>query len=520
MTDPSIEAPSVPRSLSPLQGFLVFLAGATVLFVEIAGSKVLAVIFGSSLYVWSALITVTLLSIALGAGLGGKVADRWPVPRTLAVLYLGAGIFLGAAVPLRRLAFPLAEGLDLRAGTFLSALMLYFLPLALLSAVPPVVVRLNAPSRDHLGRTVGWISALGTTGSFIGALATGFFLVPNFPLSHLFLLFAFLLALLGAVAWKGRSPLPAAAFLAVWAICLFLLSPVDRLTALGKGKDFVELETRQDLYGQTQVLQVRDMRMLFLDGIYQGGVTYATGVSLSEYTATMEVLGFAAVPRAKRALVVGLGAGVLPSDLYRRGLDVDAVDINPQVVDVYSTWFDPAFPRERLHVADGRRYVARADGPYDLVFVDVYAGEEIPSHMLTREAFAEARETLSEDGALVLNYLGFRDTEDSRVLATLLATLRTSFAAVQAFSTQETGDLVNVIVVARKTEGPWAPSREVVYGEGRSEALSDVLAREVRAAKPLERLFTDDWCPVDYLDRELRFAWRREKIEAMRASLE
>ena len=62
------------RRATPLAGVAlavaVFLSGAVLLGVEIAASRVLAPTFGSSLYVWGALIGVVLTGLALGYAIG------------------------------------------------------------------------------------------------------------------------------------------------------------------------------------------------------------------------------------------------------------------------------------------------------------------------------------------------------------------------------------------------------------------------------------------------------------------
>ena len=76
-------------------GTAVFLSGAALLGVEIAASRVLAPTFGTSLYVWGALIGVVLSGLAIGYWAGGVLADRWPSP----YLFVGA-IALGAVLVL------------------------------------------------------------------------------------------------------------------------------------------------------------------------------------------------------------------------------------------------------------------------------------------------------------------------------------------------------------------------------------------------------------------------------------
>ena len=57
---------------------LVFWAGAVLMGLEIAGSRVLAPHFGNSVFVWGSLISVFLIALSLGYYLGGRMADRRP----------------------------------------------------------------------------------------------------------------------------------------------------------------------------------------------------------------------------------------------------------------------------------------------------------------------------------------------------------------------------------------------------------------------------------------------------------
>jgi spermidine synthase len=493
----------------------VFLAGAVILFVELAGAKLLAVVFGSSLYVWSALITVTLLSMAVGAWWGGRLADRRPFPGTLAWLWIGSALSLGAAVPLRQLVFPLTDQMDLRLGTILSSLALFFFPLAFLSAVSPVVIKLSDPLRDNLGRTVGKISALGTAGSCFGALATGFFLVPHFPLTRLFLYLSFALALMGAALWAGARKTAPAVFLIFWCAILVLFSPERPFSLYGNSVVTAVLDLRQSLYGQIQVVENDSSRLLFLDGIFQGGKEMPSGISTSEYAVSMEVLGCSAVPKARNALVIGLGSGIIPSNLAQRGIAVDIVEINSQMVELGKKWFNLGLPPERIHLEDGRRFLRKSPATFDLVFLDAFSGEEIPAHLLTREAFQDIHKRLSENGALVLNYVGFLDPAYSRVLFTVFSTLKTVFSSVETFSTGAKGDLSNFIIVARTNPGSWNPVSDVAWGKGNVVSLKTLLNSRVQPGTPYTFLFTDDFCPLDWLDRKTRFTWRKDSVSLM-----
>src|SRR5215203_4860521 len=82
-------------------GAIIFCANAALLVLQLVAGRLLAPFIGSSLETWTSVIGVFLAGIALGNGFGGKIADRYPTPRTLAVL-----LALGAIAALWMLVFP------------------------------------------------------------------------------------------------------------------------------------------------------------------------------------------------------------------------------------------------------------------------------------------------------------------------------------------------------------------------------------------------------------------------------
>src|SRR5690242_17372590 len=168
------------RRGTPLAGLAlavaVFLAGAVLLGVEIAASRVLAPFFGNSLYVWGALIGVVLGGLSIGYWAGGALADRYPRPELLV-----AAIVLGAAGVL---AIPYLDGPVLeavvgwdpgpRADPLLASIALFGAPSVVLAAVTPIAVRLRARELASLGRTAGRLFSISTCGSIAGTFATAF----------------------------------------------------------------------------------------------------------------------------------------------------------------------------------------------------------------------------------------------------------------------------------------------------------------------------------------------------------
>jgi predicted membrane-bound spermidine synthase len=165
----------------------VFITGACVLIIELTGTRILAPYFGSGIYTWSALITVTLAALALGYAFGGRLADRLPRADILYNLCLAAGLWT-LSTPI--LASPLLSSLvditDIRIALLISCCILYFPSLFLLGTVGPFVIRLIARQRETAGSVSGRVFAVSTAGSLFGALGTGFILIPNFGVQAIF----------------------------------------------------------------------------------------------------------------------------------------------------------------------------------------------------------------------------------------------------------------------------------------------------------------------------------------------
>src|SRR6266576_3661282 len=74
--------------------------GAAIMIVEILGAKMLAPYVGTSHFVWTAQIAVTLIALALGYYVGGRLVDRSPRVTALywAILFAAAYLALTVAI--------------------------------------------------------------------------------------------------------------------------------------------------------------------------------------------------------------------------------------------------------------------------------------------------------------------------------------------------------------------------------------------------------------------------------------
>jgi predicted O-methyltransferase YrrM len=109
---------------------------------------------------------------------------------------------------------------------------------------------------------------------------------------------------------------------------------------------------------------------------------------------------------AMRVGVIGLGAGIL-SAYARKGDTYDFWDIDPKVIRVareYFTFVAESAGQINLIQRDGRKALEESRSDYDLLVLDAFTGDGIPSHLLTREAIAlYQRRLAARDGLLVVH---------------------------------------------------------------------------------------------------------------------
>ena len=126
---------------------IVFVTGAAILALELLASRILTPYFGVSLYIWSGILSITLVSLALGYWAGGRLAgSRIGSAKTDKLTFLFtlmpaiAALALIAACLIYPYLFHQLARFDLVLGAFIACLVLLFVPLLVTSAMTPLLV--------------------------------------------------------------------------------------------------------------------------------------------------------------------------------------------------------------------------------------------------------------------------------------------------------------------------------------------------------------------------------------------
>ncbi|HYE04610.1 MAG TPA: fused MFS/spermidine synthase [Planctomycetota bacterium] len=158
------------------------IAGFCMMALEIMGGRVLYPVFGSSIDVWAAIISVFILSLSVGYVIGGRMADRVRSNAPLGWLLAAAGVAY-CVLPVVALPLQLALGETIHQaqwGSLIAALFLFLVPSLLLGAVSPLLVRLVFVSAARVGTTTGTLYAVGSVGNVLGILVSDYVLMKHF----------------------------------------------------------------------------------------------------------------------------------------------------------------------------------------------------------------------------------------------------------------------------------------------------------------------------------------------------
>ncbi|MFI5806799.1 fused MFS/spermidine synthase [Streptomyces sp. NPDC051561] len=476
---------------------LVFGSSAAVLVVEIAALRLLAPYLGLTLETSTMVIGIALTAIALGSWLGGLIADRLE-PRRLIAPALGVSGAVVALTPAGLRAA--AEWVPVT--LFLVAALTILVPGALLAAVTPLVTKLRLTSLTETGTVVGRLSGVGTAGSIVGTVLTGFVFVSRWPVSGILIGLGTLLlvgsALIGWRTW-GWTGTPALALVVVAGGLASAVVPGD-----------CDTETR---YHCVRVVAdpARDGgRTLVLDGVRHSYVDLADPTHL-EFTYVRAVASAvdAVFPEREPLVAHHLGGGGLTLPRYlaatRPGTRNVVSEIDSGVVRVDHTRFGSPDPRTEVRVEDGRLGLRRLDpGSRDLVVGDAFGGVSVPWHLTTAEALAEVRRVLTTNGLYVANLIDHGDLAFARAE---VATLRATFKQVSLLGrpadigTGSSGTRVggNFVVLASNSHRPvdLRATQEALDARhtGWRIATGAALTTWIADAQPL----TDDFAPVDQL---------------------
>jgi MFS family permease len=491
-----------PRALpSGLATALVFAASGAVLVLEIVALRLVGPYVGVTLQVSSSVIGISLAAIAYGTWLGGRLADRYD-PRTLLApaLLLGA---IGTAVtlPLVRYGGEFLRGAA-APGVLLLAALAVFLPAFLLSAISPLVVKLQLSDLDRTGSVVGRLSSVGTLGAITATLTTGFIFVAAVPTTWIVLSLSVLLAVggLGLGWWLRRrhssgGELPGKSRTRAVLVTIGLVG-----AGLGaSGPNPCDVETAYHCARVDEDPAVPGGRTLILNSARHSYVDLDDPKHLEfAYIQWLGAVTDVLKPGPLAALHLGGGGFTMPGYVRatRPGSDQLVLELDGGLVSLDREKLGlTTGPDLRVRTGDARVGVAAEPaGRYDLVVGDAFGHLVVPWHLATREMMRDVARVLKADGVYAQNVI---DYPPDRFIRAEVATVAAVFPHVALIAPDDalagrSGS--NFVIVASRSPLPLDALRTRLGLVDEPVTLVPDASFGAGA-----RVLTDDYAPVDQL---------------------
>jgi spermidine synthase len=452
---------------------VIFISGGAILALELLASRIMTPYFGVSLYIWTGILSITLIALAIGYWGGGKLANsrKFSLAQLLELFGLMpalAALFIVAACLIYPFIFAPLANWSLIMGAFVACLILLAAPLIVTSAMNPLLVAIQRQIADNKNGDggAGQVFFISTIGSVAGVLVTAFGLIPYVANYDAVLIVAAVLAALGlAVALWAPPALKRRAVIIGWSLlglvaALLLLWQADNYTGRAgaisyRGSPWRIEASFRSLFGTVKILKQEPdangnfSRLYFQDGISQNAVE-GNGASRSFYTYALEALTLTYRPDAKQVLALGLGAGMTPARLAARGIQTDIVEIDPASLQAARRFFALDEKKTPVYQTDARTFVQRCPRAYDVIVVDLFHGDGTPDYLITRDFFRDLKRCLGTGGVAVFNT--FADLQNTVSYAHLLATLRSELPQIALYRPSTVGAThTNSFIVASAT---------------------------------------------------------------------
>jgi spermidine synthase len=388
-------------------------SGFAALGYEVVWTRILPLFLETSIYAFSAMLSIYLIGIALGSLWGRKFVDRLEDPVYLfAILEIVIAFF---AVLGLILLVPIDKK---NLSGLLAASVLIFPVTICLGILFPTVARCFTKSEESIGKSIGQIYSVNTVGCILGSLTCGFIFIPVLGsartilvLSGINLLIGITLLLAGARTYRQTRRL---SFAIAGIICTLLAAQIvhDPFYQITKqriknmfGDNGIIYLHRESIAATVTAfgsLQYPLWKQLWING-------YNTTILVTD-TKLMAHLPILLTENPKDVLIVCFGMGTtLRSAVVHENLAVDVVDLVPDTYDAYEFFHrdGPEIlknPRVNHFVDDGRNYLLMRDKSYSVITIDpappIHSAGTV--NLYSREFITLCKDHLDPNGTLCL----------------------------------------------------------------------------------------------------------------------
>lgn len=407
---------------------------------EVCGAKLLAPVFGSSLYVWASVMAVTLLALSSGYFYGARISSRTTDHKNELFRVLIVASVLILFMPfISSFVLPYFRTFSFTSVVLLSTILLLFLPVFLLGTSSPLFISIQSNQVENAGKVSGTVYAVSTLGGILSTLSCGFYFIPEFGLKATLIGFGLMLFVAVFLCFKKMKFI--SMLIATFALLTSFVSFVDKSNILYSSDGIMGLVTveKSNRVG-------KELLYLKVNGIVQSEMDLATGRSASAYIQLLDSMIPPSITGSK-ALILGVGGGLTTNLLIGKRFEVTGVEFDPRVLYAAEKYFLMKKNGPMLN-EDARWFLNHSVEKYDLVLIDLYKAEEPPSHVVTLESLTQLKTNLNENGVLYMNWHGYSSGDLGAGTKIMKNTLEKSGYSVKLISNSNKEDERNILFIA------------------------------------------------------------------------
>lgn len=411
-----------------------FVAGFSVMTVELISSRIVAPIIGSSVFTWTSIIGITLLGLSIGSWIGGKLADKIENKSVLSLSFLVSSILVFIIPVLSKNTEFLinASNSILWLNLFLS-LYLFLLPAVAIGTIQPIILKNFADDFSKIGSKYGILSATWSIGSVLGVFLTGFIFISTIGSAETIFIIAAILFLTGFI-FSGEDKKAIQLYILtifLGLIFLFFFQNINTNTAVifQKETNYYNAEI-VDAY----IPDFGQSRILFLD--IDSHSIESEKINQNFYPEIYPVF-YHLKNDMKDILVIGAGAYTMPKHFkeFYKNSSVSVIEMDPELKKIGEDYFDLKKYEINTIIGDAKIIIDKDPQKYDLIFGDAYNSFiSVPWYLLTKEWNSEIRDKLNDGGIYAINFVGSLTGKKSEITKSVINTFKLSYPNFYIFA--------------------------------------------------------------------------------------
>jgi len=484
---------------------------------ELLGAKMTAPFFGTTIYSWAAVLAVTLGALASGYYFGGWLSERKKPESLLQYILLLSGIFMLFMPFIAILIMKAVINLELISGLVISLMVFLFPPVFLFGMVSPVIISALVKTVELSGKIAGRVYAISTVGGVLNTLLLGFYIIPNFGIKWPSIIYG-LIIIAVAFSFIVIKKRIIKAFAMIFVISLAINLQAENIDK-NENYIFKIFYSSEGLLGQIKVADyliqtdsaVLPVRGLLVNNTWQTVVNRDDGTGLLDYIYFIRTM-LSKFSKGSETLLIGLGGGTLCSEIQKKGLNVEVVELDSRLPYLAKKYFG-LDRNTKIITDDGRHFLQTTEKKYDLIIFDAFLGENPPWQLLTQETFAKVKSMLKPDGKFMIEFYGFLAGENGKAGRSVFSTLNSVGFNTQVVATSfNDGIERNFIYIAGNEAFNFddLDYNGIKYTDKKIDKLKDYLVAADNFSKEESVILTDDIPVLDEMLMKAAIEWRKE----------